>query len=56
MGAPTYEQQVQQTLPPEITVVVPEGDTTLLWIAGVIVPLIIGIGGWYFNYKRKKDE
>lgn len=56
MGAKTeyYEQQSVEVLTPEIHVIATGDDPLLLWTAGVIVPLILGILGFWFNQRRKQ--
>lgn len=50
------EQRQQTYVPPqkEITVVIeqPKEDRMILWIGMVIVPLVLGAGGWYFQHRR----
>lgn len=53
-GSDWPPQQMQQTIqhvePP------PEKDYVLEWTAGVVVPLVIAISGWYFMSRRNKDQ
>lgn len=46
------EQQTQTTAP--IIVHVPAQDNTAVWVAGVAVPLIIAIIGWWLQHKWHK--
>jgi hypothetical protein len=55
MGAPDfqYEEQHIEVQTPEIHVVATGDDPLLLWTAGVIVPLVLGILGFWFRHKHK---
>lgn len=62
MGAPTEyteQQQSVEVITPEIHVVAMGDDPLLLWAAGVIVPLVLGIMGFWFQRShmiKKKDK
>lgn len=56
-GGPV-DDMPQQTviLQPEVTIVQPPPDNTLLWVSGVVVPLVIAIVGWWLVHRRKSPE
>ena len=47
-------EQQQIILQPEIHIEQPPQDNTLLWVSGVVVPLVIAIVGWWLVHRRRK--
>ena len=58
-GGGDFNDTPQQTVvvqPAEPTVVIIEQDNTAVWVAGVAVPLIIAIVGWWLQARWRKQH
>ena len=52
-GGSFPEQQTAIVVQPEVHIIQPPPDNTLLWVSGVAVPLLIATIGWWIHIRRK---
>ena len=52
--APQEQRTEQHTYSAEPTVIVVEQDNTLLWVSGVVVPLVVAAATLYFQRRWAK--
>ena len=57
-GGGNFNDEQQQIMVPEIHVEVaqPPQDNTLLWMSGIVVPVVLFAIGLWVNNRRKKNQ